>query len=54
MIEGVKLIEQIRQTLNLQEAQVVLRMRERPYQTIIIRMEANKVVHKERRESIKD
>jgi len=54
MIEGVKLIEKIRDSLNLQEAQVILRMREMPYQIITVYMEAGKVVHKERKENIKD
>ena len=59
MIDGVKLIdknllEKVRQNLDMQEAKVILLMRERLYQTIIIRMENGKVVHKERRESIKD
>lgn len=52
MIDGV--VEKIRQTLDMQEAKVILLMRERLYQTVIIRMENGKVVHKERRESIKD
>jgi len=55
MIDGVKLdIEQIRQTLTMQEAKVILLMRERRYQTITVLMENGKVVHKERKESIKD
>ena len=54
MVDGVKLIEKIRQTLNMQEARVIMLMRELPYQTIIIKMEDGKVIHKERHESIKD
>ena len=60
MTEGVKLIdnrvllEKVRQTLNIQEAKVIMLMRERPYQIITIWMENSKVVHKERKESIKD
>lgn len=44
----------IRETLKPQEAKVVLLMRELPYQTIEIRIEAGRVVHKEQRKSIKD
>jgi len=54
MIDGVKLIEKIRQTLNLQEAKAIMLMREKPYQIITIYMENGKVVHKERKENIKD
>jgi len=60
MIEGIKLIEckallgQVKQSLNLQEAKVIMLMRERRYQTITVIMENGKVVHKERKESIKD
>ena len=49
-----KLIESIRQTLNIQEARVIMLMRDLPYQTITIKMENGKVIHKERIESIKD
>lgn len=41
-------------TLNCQEAKVVLLMREVPYQTIIVKMENGKIVHKEQIKSIKD
>ena len=54
MIDGVKLIEKIRQTLNIQEARVIILMRDLPYQTITIKMENGKVIHKERIQSIKD
>ena len=47
-------LEKIRQTLNMQEARVVMLMRDLPYQTITIKMENGKVIHKERIESIKD
>ena len=47
-------LEEIRQTLNLQEAKVIIRMRELPHQTLTIIMENGKVVHKERKEPIKD
>ena len=47
-------LEKIRQTLNMQEARVVMLMRDLPYQTITIKMENGKVIHKERMESIKD
>jgi hypothetical protein len=53
MIDVVSL-EYIKQTLNLQEAKVIILMREHPYQTITVIMENGKVVHKERKESIKD
>lgn len=46
--------EKIRQTLTPQEAKVIMLMRDLPYQTLIIHIEANKVVHKEQRKSIKD
>jgi len=54
MIDGVKLIDNVKQTLNIQEAKVIILMRERRYQTITVMMENGKVVHKERKESIKD
>jgi len=54
MIDGVKLIEKVRQTLNLQEAKVIMVMREKPYQIVTVYMENNKVVHKDRKENIKD
>lgn len=60
MIEGIKLIdnksllEKVRQTLSIQEARVIILMRDLPYQTITIKMENGKVIHKERIESIKD
>lgn len=61
-MDGVKLeskvntgdLERVRQTLNIQEAKVIMLMREVPYGTVIVKMEGGKVVHKERRESIKD
>ena len=49
-----KLIESIRQTLNMQEARVILLMRDMPYQTITIKMENGKVIYKDRLEKIKD
>ena len=45
--------ERIRQTLISQEAEVIMLMRERPYQTIIVKMENKKVIHMEQRRSIK-
>ena len=54
MIDDVKLIDNVKQTLNIQEAKVIILMRERRYQTITVMMENGKVVHKERKESIKD
>jgi hypothetical protein len=59
MIDGVKLIEKslierVKQTLTMQEAKVIILMRDLPYQTITIKMENGKVIHKERIESIKD
>jgi hypothetical protein len=53
-MDGVKLVEKVKQTLNLQEAKVILVMRELPYQTITIKMEAGRVIHKEQVKSIKD
>ena len=58
MIEGVKLIdcnllEKIG-TLSVQEAKVIILMRDQPYQTITIKMENGKVIHKEQMKSIKD
>ena len=47
-------LEKIRQTLNPQEAKVIILMREKPYQIITVYMENNKVVHKDRKENIKD
>lgn len=47
-------LEHIRQTLKPQEAKVIMLMREKPYQTVIVKMENGKVVHKERTESFKD
>lgn len=44
--------EQVR--LTPQEAKVIALMRELPYQTITIKIEAGKVVHKEQIKSIKD
>ena len=46
--------ETVRLTLSIQEAKVIMLMRDLPYQTIIIHIEANRVVHKEQRKSIKD
>jgi len=60
MIDGIKLIdcksllEKIRQTLSVQEAKVIILMRDVPYGTIEIIMEDGKVVHKRRIESVKD
>jgi len=60
MIDGVKLIdcksllEKIKQTLSVQEAKVIILMRDQPYQTITIKMENGKVIHKEQMKSIKD
>lgn len=54
MIEGVKLIEKVKQTLTIQEAKVVILMRELPYQMITIKIEEGKVIHKEQVKSIKD
>ena len=58
MPEGVKLIdcnllEKIG-TLSMQEARVIILMRDQPYQTITIKMENGKVIHKEQMKSIKD
>lgn len=47
-------LEKIRQTLNLQEAKVIMTIREVPYGTVEIVMEGGKVVHKKKIESIKD
>ena len=47
-------LEHIKQTLNLQEAKVIILMRDVPYGTIEIIMENGKVVHKRRIESVKD
>jgi len=54
MSDGIKLIEKVKQTLNLQEAKAIMLMREVPYGTIEIIMENGKVVHKRRIESVKD
>lgn len=54
MIDDIKLIEKIKETLNLQEAKVIMVMRELPYQTITIKIEEGKVIHKEQVKSIKD
>jgi hypothetical protein len=54
MIDGVKLIEKVKETLDLQEAKVIMVMRELPYQTITIKIEEGKVIHKEQVKSIKD
>ena len=55
MIDGViECLEQIRQTLNLQEAKVIMLMRECPYQTITVVMENGKVVHKKQLKPIED
>lgn len=40
--------------LKPQELKVILLMREKPYQTIVVKMENGKVIHKERTENIKD
>ena len=47
-------IEQIKKTLSNQEAKVIINIREYPYQTIIIKVENGKIVHKEQRKSIQD
>ena len=54
MIANKSIIEAVKETLSEQEAKVVLRIRERPFQTLTIIMEDGKVVHKERKEPIKD
>jgi hypothetical protein len=62
MITGVDLVEcnltreeeQVRRTLNSQEAKVILLMREMAYQTITVKIENGKVIHKEQHRSIKD
>ena len=46
-------LESIRQTLKLQEAKVIIRMRECDFQTLTIMMENGKVIHMERKEPIK-
>jgi len=46
--------ERIRQTLTSQEAKVIMVMREFPYQTITVKMENGKVIHKEQARSRKD
>jgi hypothetical protein len=47
-------LEHIKQTLNLQEAKVIMLMRECPYQTITVVMENGKVVHKKQLKPIED
>jgi len=47
-------LEKIRQTLNLQEAKVIILMRELPYQTITVVMENRKVVHKKQLRTIEE
>ena len=47
-------VEQVRRSLTMQEARVILLMREKPFQTLTIIMENGKVVHMERKEPIKD
>ena len=47
-------LEKIRQTLNLQEARVIILMRELPYQTITVVMENEKVVHKKQLRTIEE
>jgi len=55
MTDGViECLEQIKQTLNLQEAKVIMLMRECPYQTITVVMENGKVVHKKQLKPIED
>jgi len=46
--------EQVRRTLNSQEAKVIILMREMAYQTITVKIENGKVIHKEQHRSIKD
>jgi hypothetical protein len=48
-----RIIEKVGE-LTYQEAKVVLLMRERPFQTLTVIMEHGKVIHKERKEPIKD
>ena len=48
------LLEKVKQTLTLQEAKVIMLMRDVPYGTIEVIMEDEKVVHKRRIESVKD
>ena len=47
-------LEEIRRTLKPQEAWVIIRMREKSHQTLMVIMENDIVVHKERKEPIKD
>ena len=47
-------LEQVRQTLTVPEARVILLMRENPYQKVIVHIEAGKIVHKEQVKSIRD
>lgn len=49
-----ELIIKVSNTLNLQEAQTILRMRELPWQKLTIYMENGKVVRKEQVKSIKE
>ena len=49
-----KLLEQVKQSLNLQEAKVIILMRECSYQTITVVMENGKVVHKKQLKPIED
>ena len=53
MIDCKSLLEKIG-TLSVQEAKVIILMRDQPYQTITIKMENGKVIHKEQMKSIKD
>ncbi len=58
MIEGVidckALLEKVRQTLSIQEAKVIILMREFPYQVITVVMENGKVVNKKQTKNIED
>lgn len=48
------ILDKVRATLNLQEAKVILLMREYPYQTITIVIENGKVVNKKQTKSFED
>jgi hypothetical protein len=48
------ILEQVRATLKPQEAKVIMEMRKMSFQTLTIIMEHGKVIHKERKEPIKD
>jgi len=48
------ILEQVRATLQSQEAKVIMLMRELKYQTITVVMENGKVVHKKQLKTIED